>query len=140
MQIIARWENNKSSIPTNRLVELANFFKINIDYILELTNTKKDILTSNIVNKIECGKKIKTIREREHLTLRELASLLNTSSSTIGAYETGKTLILKNFLFDICKKYNYSADWILGRSEDMYIKQFLILTKFKLLSIMYSRD
>lgn len=120
--IYARWENNRSNIPTNRLVEIANYFKINIDYILELTNTKRKIISDNKIDKIECGKKIKTIREKEKLTLRDLASILNTSSSTISAYETGKTLILESFLYEICKKYNYSADWILGRSNDIYIK------------------
>lgn len=28
--IYARWENNKSCFPTNRLVELANLFNVNI--------------------------------------------------------------------------------------------------------------
>lgn len=102
--IYARWENNKSNIPTNRLVEIANCFKVNIDYILGLTNIKKEVISNNNIDKLECGKKIKNIREREHLSLRELASLLNTSSSTISAYETGKTLILESFLFNICKK------------------------------------
>ena len=120
--IYARWENNKSNIPTNRLVEIANYFKVNIDYILELTNTKKVIESSNHIDKNKCGERIKSIREKEKLTLRDLASILNTSSSTISAYETGKTLILESFLYDICKKYGYSADLILGRSNDMYIK------------------
>lgn len=120
--IYARWENNKSNIPTNRLVEIANYFKVNIDYILELTNTKKVIESSNHIDKNKCGERIKSIREKEKLTLRDLASILNTSNSTISAYETGKTLILESFLYDICKKYGYSADWILGRSNDMYIK------------------
>ena len=120
--IYARWENNKSNIPTNRLVEIANYFKVNIDYILELTNTKKVIESSNHIDKNKCGERIKSIREKEKLTLRDLAYILNTSNSTISAYETGKTLILESFLYDICKKYGYSADWILGRSNDMYIK------------------
>ena len=36
----SEWEHNKIPIPTKRLIELANFYKINIDYILKLTNIR----------------------------------------------------------------------------------------------------
>ena len=32
--IYARWEKNTDSIPTRRLIQIANYFNINIDYIL----------------------------------------------------------------------------------------------------------
>ena len=120
--IYSRWENNKSNIPTERLIQIANLFKVNIDYILDLTNSKIGIISNNEINKKIIGQRIKKIRENENLTLRNLAQILNTSSSTISAYETGKTLILECFLYEICKKYNYSSNWILGRSDEMFIK------------------
>ena len=38
--IYCRWEKNKDSIPTKRLIDLANYYQINIDYILNLTNKR----------------------------------------------------------------------------------------------------
>ena len=32
----SEWEHNKSPIPTKRIIELANFYEVNIDYMLNL--------------------------------------------------------------------------------------------------------
>ena len=32
--VYSEWENEKLSIPTKRLVQLANFFEVNIDYMI----------------------------------------------------------------------------------------------------------
>lgn len=45
----------------------------------------------------------------------DLAKSLNTTQSTIWAYETGRTLILTAFAYQICVKYNVSMDWLCGR-------------------------
>lgn len=39
--IYIRWEKGKDIIPTKRLYQIANYYKINIDYILGLANSKK---------------------------------------------------------------------------------------------------
>ena len=69
------------------------------------------------LNKNEIGSRIKKIREDNNLTLRDLAKELNTTSSTISAYETGKTLILTAFAYQICIKYNVSLDWLCGKRK-----------------------
>ena len=58
------------------------------------------------------------IREENSLTLRTLADELSTTSSTISAYETGKTLILTAFAYQICKKYKVSLDYLVGRTNN----------------------
>lgn len=52
------------------------------------------------------------------MTTRDLAKELNTSSSTITGYETGKTLILTAFAFQLCKNHNVSMDNLLGRKKN----------------------
>ena len=64
--------------------------------------------------------RIKEIRESFKLTMRELASKFNTSSSAISNYENEKYLILSPFLVELCKSTNYSIDWVLGRSNKKY--------------------
>lgn len=39
--IYCEWENDRLAIPTKRLYKLAEFFEINIDYMLRLDNKKE---------------------------------------------------------------------------------------------------
>ena len=118
--IYIRWEKGKDIIPTDRLYQLANYYKINIDYILGLTNSKKYIKASNKIDLEIISKRVREIRKDYNETLAKFSRRLNTSNSTWSAYETGKVLILCAFLIEVCKFGNYSADWVLGRSEEKY--------------------
>ncbi len=119
--IYARWENGKDFIPTKRLYQIASFYKINIDYILGLTNKKIKIISNNEINLNIVSKRTFEIRKDMNESLRDFSKRLNTSASTWHAYEKGKVLILGAFLIEVCKNYNYSADWILGRTNDKFI-------------------
>lgn len=115
--IISKWESGKEIIPLKHLNAYSNYFKVSFDYILELTNNKKKKvdfieLDTNII-----GQRIKQFRKRFNLTLRDVAEELKTSSSTISAYETGKTLILTSFAYQLCKDYNISLDWLCGKTN-----------------------
>ena len=55
------------------------------------------------------------VRNSNNITQRDLADFLNTTSSTICAYEKGKTMILTAFAYQIAKEYNVSMDWLCGR-------------------------
>ena len=63
------------------------------------------------------AERLKDIRKENNLSQKDLAILLNTSQSTISAYEAGKTIILTAFALEIVKKYNISLDWLCGRKE-----------------------
>ena len=118
--IYCRWENDKDSIPTIRLNELANFYNINVDYILRLTNNKVTMKKS-IINKNLISARTRELRMEMKYTLRDIAKILNTTSSTWSAYETGKTLILYSFLIKICQINKISVDWLLGRTDNPQI-------------------
>lgn len=118
--IYARWENGKDFIPTRRLYQIAKFYNVNIDYILGLTNKKLEINSSKI--SIDASsKRIREIRLDSKKSLRDFADGFNTSGSTWCAYENGKVLILGAFLLELCQKYNVSADWILGITDEKYL-------------------
>ena len=57
------------------------------------------------------------LRKKFNLSQNDLAKLLNTSHSTISAYENGKTLILTVFAYSIATKFEISLDWLCGRIE-----------------------
>ena len=118
-QTYSLWEKGTKIIPLKHLNNLSNFYEISMDYIVGLTDEKNNsgIIKLTELNKNEIGSRIKKIREDNNLTLRDLAKELNTTSSTISAYETDKTLILTAFAYQICIKYNVSLDWLCGKRK-----------------------
>lgn len=118
----SEWEHNKISIPTRRIVELADFYEVNIDFMLNLSNAKKHIKNNSELNLELIGLHLKEIREELGLSLRELGEKLNCAFSSLGSYERGEYLIQSNSLINLCMISNYSIDWILGRAKDKFIK------------------
>ena len=116
-QTYSLWEKGTKIIPLKHLNNLCNYYKTSMDYVLGLSNerTNSDIREIKELNKKLIGSRIKEIRESNKLTLRDLASELNTTSSTISAYETGKTLVLTAFAYQICTNSDVSLDWLCGK-------------------------
>lgn len=119
---ISKWENEREIPNINRINNLANNFNVSLDYIFRLSNKRNypDIINKNL-NKVVTGERINLIRKENNLTLRILAKQLNTTSSTISAYEKGKTLLLTAFAIEICKKYKVSMDWLYGKRNNRNI-------------------
>ena len=112
---IYNWESGREIIPLSKLNTYSNYFKVSMDYILKLNNKKNSNFNILELDKKVIGKNIKYIREQHNLTQRDLAKVLNTTQSVIWAYETGRTLILTAFAYELCKKYNLSMDWLCGK-------------------------
>lgn len=112
-----RWETGEVFIPLHHLNQLCIYYNISMDYIIGLsyektTNSYHTTLDKNII-----GKRLLDFRRENKLSQNDLAKLLNTSHSTISAYEHGKTLLLTVFAYQIAAKFNISLDWLCGRSE-----------------------
>ena len=58
----SEWEHSKIPIPTRRLIELANFYEINIDYLLRLTDTRCSIKSNISLDLKKIGRRIKEIK------------------------------------------------------------------------------
>ncbi len=114
---IYNWEKGKEIIPLAKLNSYANYFKVSMDYILKIDDNRYSETSFHELDKKLIGQNIKYIREKNHLTQRELAKILNTTQSVIWAYEVGRTLILTAFAYDLCKKFNLSMDWLCGRKK-----------------------
>ena len=118
----SEWENDKIPIPTKRIIQISDYYNVNIDYMLNLTTVRKEIKPIKIdLNLI--GKRLLEIRLENKLSLRDLNRILNISFSALAYYERGERLIKSDALIGISKINNYSIDWILGRSNDKFIKK-----------------
>ena len=111
----ARWETKAKIIPLRKLNELCNYFEINMDYIIGISNKKIKMKNNNVLDKKIIGQNLKKIREENNLSQKEIANMLHTTQSVISAYEAGKTLILTAFAMEICLKYNVSLDKLCNR-------------------------
>ena len=111
-----RWENNVELISLKKLTKVCNYFNTSIDYLVGINRNNIGNGKHDLDYKV-VGNNIKIFRKEKNLSQKDLATLLNTSQSTISAYEAGKTIILTAFALEIVKKYNISLDWLCGRKE-----------------------
>lgn len=116
----SRWENGTELIPLKKLNLLCNYFNVSMDYMIGLTRNETGVGKHEIDSKV-VGKNLKSFRNTNGITQLEIAKVLNTSQSTISAYESGKTLILTAFAIEIVTRYNISLDWLCGRKDSMKI-------------------
>lgn len=58
------------------------------------------------------------MRIKSHLSQQEFGKLWNFKPTTICAYEKGRNTIATPYLYQVCKKYGVSADYLLGRTDE----------------------
>ena len=123
---ISHIERNDRIIPIEHLITFSDYLNLSIDYILGLNEIKKykDQVSGIDLNKM--AESIKDICQTNHLTNLALATVIHSCESNIRNYKKGKYLILTTFLLELHAKYNYSIDWILGKTSNKYIIKKLI--------------
>ena len=62
--------------------------------------------------------KLTELRDEQKLTQKELAKVLNVDISLPSKYEHGIYPIATTYLYSLCKKYNVSADYLLGKVDN----------------------
>lgn len=101
---ISGWENQNDSIPIYRIIEIANYFKISLDYIFGIN--ENSILRYELeINKIIISKRLKNLRRKNNITQKQLSKKLNTNQSVISHYETGTNIIPTFILIGLIKIY-----------------------------------
>ena len=105
-------------IPSKHLILLVDYLNTSVDYLFGFTNIIQYKNYVQGVDKNIAGERLKNFRKENKITQEKLAKQLNTTFSVISGYEIGRRLIATPFLFDICRKYHVSADYLLGKSEN----------------------
>ncbi len=112
----SRWENGTELMPLKKLTIFCNYFNVSMDYVIGITRNNTSTGTHELNSKT-IGNNLKSFRKKYGITQAELANFLNTTHSTISAYESGKTTLLTAFAIQIAKKYHISLDWLCGRTK-----------------------
>lgn len=118
-----QYETEYEIIPIKHLITLCDYFNVSIDYIFNFTNTPNYKDSQNGCDKVISGKRIQDFRKENKLTQKYLATKINTDNSNLSKYERGIRTIATPYLYDICKKYQVSADYLLGKTDNpKYLK------------------
>lgn len=118
-----QYETEHVIIPIKHLNTLCNYFSVSFDYIFGFTKDKNYNNIKNNIDKNIAGENLKIFRKENKMTQEKFAKILNVSRTTITEYERGTNIIATPFLYTICKKYNISADYLLGKIDSpKYLK------------------
>ncbi len=107
------WEYGRDIIPIKRLINLANLYNVNIDYLMNLKEDRKNTKLYEDINVQVVAKNLFAIREKLNLTQDKISQMIHISRPTWESYEQGRVLITTIPLYELCKKYNESAEYIL---------------------------
>ncbi|MBQ2774963.1 MAG: helix-turn-helix transcriptional regulator [Clostridia bacterium] len=67
---------------------------------------------------MKLSQRIREIREDRDLTQTDIAIILKTSQTVYSRYERNERTLPTELLYELCKYYNLSADYLLGLSDD----------------------
>ena len=119
----SQYESEYIIIPIKHLISLCDYLNISVDYIFDLNSDEKYKKEKPAFDLKLSSTRLKEFRKENKLTQKKLSEVLKSDNSTISKYEKGINVIATPFLYDICKKYNISADYLLGKiDKPKYLK------------------
>lgn len=67
---------------------------------------------------MKVAERIRNLREDRDLSQIDIAEFLNTSQTVYSRYERNERSLPIEMLYELCKFYNVSADYILGLTDN----------------------
>ena len=107
-----QYETEYEIIPIKHLNTLCNYFHTSFDYMFGFDDIKNSLNLNEEIDMKKSGIRLKEFRKAKKITQSDLAKELNCSYGTIAGYEIGRYVIATPFLYQICKKYRISADYL----------------------------
>ena len=106
-------ERGRRNVTMNMLKNIASFFDISVDELLETNEFLKENQNERMIMN-QCGDQLKAIRESNNLSISEFANEFHISEELYSSYENGTKQIPLNILINFAKHYNVSIDKIFG--------------------------
>lgn len=99
------WEVGLSVMPLDILWQFSKYFNLDIDYVLGLSNERKNN-SINEFNYLTIGENIKKLRVENNLSQIELAKKINVTQACIVRWEKGITKITISNIYQLSKIFN----------------------------------
>ena len=109
------WELGINIIPIDDLSNFADYFDLNIDYIVGLSKNRSNNGNKSNFDINILGQNLKKLRKKNKLTQEEFGKLINVSQAAINKYESGKIQISFSNLYILSKKFNISIRELLSK-------------------------
>lgn len=109
------WELGINIIPLKSLCNFADYFNYSIDYVLELTNIRKNPNLIKGLDLIKLGENIKKIRLQNELSQENIASMIGVTQACITRYEKGLICISTSNLYKLSKEFKISLSELCGK-------------------------
>lgn len=120
---ISGWETASNTIPFSKLIKFCNLYDYSLDFIMGITRNNIKYNTQIKTNKKQIGKRLKELRNSLNLSQLKFADKCGISQTTYSHYETGLNLITTLNAYAICKTYNISMDYLVGRIDNKKIQK-----------------
>ena len=115
---VSGWETATDPIPFNKLIKFSNLYHYSLDFIIGLTRHNINYNVQIKPDKVKIGNQLKKLRNSLNLSQQKFAEKCGLSQTTYSHYETGLNLITTTAIFSICKTYNISMDYLVGRTNN----------------------
>lgn len=104
------------------LDKLSIKYNVSIDYMLSLSNIKKDYVIKPL-NTALFLLRLKQERKNKNLSQLYIANILNLTKSTYNKYELGIVIPSIDKIITLAKFYKVSIDYLLGKKDGRITKQ-----------------
>ncbi len=112
----SKWEKCSNDIPLEKVNILANYYDVNLDYLLGITNKIEHSEKLKIDYKKICERLLE-LRKENHLTQNKLSDKIGFFQTTYSSFETGVRRPTTYKLLYIVNFYNASLDYVVGRTN-----------------------
>lgn len=109
------WELGINIIPLKSLCNFADYFNYSIDYVLGLTNIRKNPNLIKGLDLIKLGENIKKIRLQNELSQENIASMIGVTQACITRYEKGLICISTSNLYKLSKEFKIFLSELCGK-------------------------
>lgn len=115
---ISQFEHNKRIPDLDRLINIADYFKVSLDYLC--CDTNKTNKVENVSNISVFSSNLKKLREKYHLTQYDLAEKLKVSNGAISKWENCQREPDLSTLKKIKEYFNISYDSLLETNDNSF--------------------
>lgn len=119
-------EKCSSDIPLEKINILANYYDVNLDYLLGISNKIEHSEKLKIDYKKICERLLE-LRKENHLTQAKLSDKIGFFQTTYSSFETGVRRPTTHKLLYIVNFYNASMDYVVGRTDRKKIYKSIYL-------------
>lgn len=115
---ISQFENNKRIPDLDRLINIADYFHVSLDFLCCSANKAKDL--EEVTNKSFFSHNLRKLREKNNLSQCELSKMLDVSNGAISKWENCQREPDLSTLKKIKEYFNISYDSLLETNDNSF--------------------